>query len=571
MAFTPTARNLGLALGAAAALMAPVEAQLYNKTIMTTLGPVQGYQYFTNQTELEYYFGVSESNVANFLGIPFAASTAYQNRWKAPQPKEPWNETLVADAWGAACPSAGVAGYSEDCLNLNVWTSANTSTDKLPVIVWNQGSDETSDDTWWYGGGMALQHDVIVVTFNRRDDAFGYLAHPDLNAEQLALVGHNSSGNWGVLDHKAALEWTRDNIAAFGGDPDRVTIMGQSFGSSQIYHAINSALFSGLFIGGISESGIHYPTNPWISGLATSYVNMSRAIEHGVNYTTNHNATTIAELRSESVSVEDLLVGSQDRVGQADEWWVTAVNTGYPLIFKPVLDGYVLPEKYIESLLVGPANDVPLITGGVHDENGASPTNNFSAAFINEVQALQFGNLSEEFWALYPVGDTNAEATAQFNLATLDLGSISQWLFATTRVTKSNATAPIWTYLFNHAPPNQDQGAFHQSEIMYVLNALYANDATYGFTEFDYYVQSMVSAYWANFAKTGNPNEGGSYVNATASLPYWAPNTADTDHLFLIGNAYENTSLIGNTTLGSATAASKASVLSQYYAQQSAY
>lgn len=479
---------------------------------------------------------------------------------------------MVADSWGAPCPSSGVANYSEDCLNLNVWTSANSSTDKLPVIVWNQGSDETSNNPWWYGGGMALEHDIIVVTFNRRDDAFGYLAHPDLNAEQLALNGHNASGNWGVLDHKAALEWVQTNIASFGGDPDRVTIMGQSFGSSQVYHAVNSALFKGLFVGGISESGIHYPTNPWVSALATSYVNMSRALQHGVNYTTNHNATTIAELRSESVSVDDLLVGSQDRVGGDDEWWVTAVWTSYPLIFKPVLDGYVLPEKYIEQMLSGPANDVPLITGGTHDENGASPTNSFTAAYVNEIMALKFGNLSEEYFELYPTGNTTTSASAAFNLATLDLGSVSQWMYATNWVTKSNATAPIWTYLWNHAPPGQSAGAFHQSEIMYVLNALYANNADYPFTDYDFYVQSMVSAYWANFVKTGNPNFGDSYKNETASLPYWAPNNADTYHLFNIGDSFANISLTGNASQEStATSDAKVTLLQQYYAQESPY
>lgn len=479
---------------------------------------------------------------------------------------------MIADSWGAPCPSSSAANYSEDCLNLNVWTSANSSTDKLPVIVWNQGSDEPSNNPSYYGGGMALEHDIIVVTFNRRDDAFGYLAHPDLNAEQLALNGHNASGNWGVLDHKAALEWVQTNIANFGGDPDRVTIMGQSFGSSQVYHAVNSALFKGLFIGGIAESGIHYPTNPWISALATSYVNMSRALEHGINYTTNHNATSIAELRSESVSVDDLLVGSQDRVNGEDEWWVTAVWTGYPLIFKPVLDGYVLPEKYMEQLLSGPANDVPLITGGTHDENGASPTNNFTAAYVNEIMSLTFGNLSEQYFNLYPTGNTSTSATAAFNLATLDLGSVSQWMYATDWVTKSNATAPIWTYLWDHAPPGQSMGAFHQSEIMYVLNALYAVSDELPFTEYDFYIQSVVSAYWANFVKTGNPNFGDSYKNDTASLPYWAPNNADTYHMFNIGNSFANISLAGNASQQStATSDAKITLLQQYYAQQSPY
>ncbi|KAL2284213.1 hypothetical protein FJTKL_09180 [Diaporthe vaccinii] len=486
--------NLGLVLGAAA-ITARLEAVLYDKVIKTSLGPVQGYQYFTNQTELETYFGVSSSNVANFLGIPFAVSTAYQSRWKAPQPREPWNETLVADTWGAPCPSRGVAGYSEDCLNLNVWTSANSSTDKLPVIAWNQGSDETSDNAWWCGGRMALQHDIIVVTFNRRDDAFGFLAHPNLNAESLAENGHNSSGNWGILDHKAALEWAQSNIANFGGDQDRVTIVGQSFGSSQVYHAVNSALFSLV---------------PFLS-------------------------------------------------------LVTAISAGYPLIFKPVLDDYVLPEKYMDQLRQGPANDVPLITGGNNDENSASPTNSYEASYVDEVCALKWANLSSQYFNLYPTGNTTTSANAAWNLATLDLGTVSQWMYATDRVVRSNATAPMWTCLWDHAPPGQEQGAFHQSEIMYVLNALYANSDTYPFVDDDFYIQSMVSAYWANFVKTCNPNYGDSYGSSSnASLPYWAPNTAETRTMFNIGDSFRNISLAGNDTIGSATADAKVSLIQQY-------
>lgn len=534
-------RNLGLALGLGSALVAPSHAVMYDQTIQTTYGPVQGFQYFTNQTELETLFGVSESNVAAFLGVPFAASTAYQNRWKAPQPREPWNETLIADSFGTPCPSPSTEGAGEDCLNLNIWTSANSSSDKLPVIVWNQGSDETSNNTWWYGGGMAQQHDVILVSFNRRDDAFGYLAHPDLNAESLAENGHNSSGNYGVLDHRAALQWVQKNIANFGGDPDRVTIMGQSFGSSQVYHAVNSALFSGLFVGAISQSGIHYPYVPWIAGLATSYVNMSRALVHGENYTTNHNCSTIACMRE--LPLESLYEGDQDRVGSDDISWVTALNTNYPLIFKPVLDNYVLPEKYIEQLLSGPANDVPLVTGGTKDENGASPTNTYTIDEVNYWQAVKFGNLSDDYFSLYPTGNTSALANQAWNAQTRDEGLVSQWAYARDWVTVSNATSPIWTYYWDHAPPGQDQGAFHQSEIMYVLNALYANGATYPFTDYDYYVQSVISAYWANFAKTGNPNTGDSYQNATAELPYWAPQDGTTRVVMRLGDAFENRTL----------------------------
>lgn len=155
MSDTPSARQLGLALLAIAA--APVQAQLYDKTIQTTLGPVKGFKYFDTETT-EKYWNVSSDTVAAFLGIPYAADTGYENRWKPPQPRDPWNTTFLADEFGAPCPSSASSGYSEDCLSLNIWTSANSSSDKLPVLVWNQGSEETSNVTWWYGGGMACEY-----------------------------------------------------------------------------------------------------------------------------------------------------------------------------------------------------------------------------------------------------------------------------------------------------------------------------------------------------------------------------------------------------------------------------
>lgn len=165
------ASHLLKSLASLAVTAAFAQAQLWDQTIQTNYGPVQGFKYF-NESTLEKYFGVSESNVTAFLGIPFAADTGYQNRWKPPQPREPWNETLKATDFGPACPSNYASNISEDCLSLNLWTNAASADAKLPVMVWNQGSDETSNDAWWYGGGMALK-DVILITFNRRDDAFG--------------------------------------------------------------------------------------------------------------------------------------------------------------------------------------------------------------------------------------------------------------------------------------------------------------------------------------------------------------------------------------------------------------
>ncbi|PWY93100.1 carboxylesterase [Aspergillus sclerotioniger CBS 115572] len=529
----PSVLSKGLASVALGAAVA--QAQLWDQVIQTSYGPVKGYKYFTNETALEKYFGTSESNVTAFLGIPFAADTGYQNRWKAPQPREPWNETLNATSFGPACPSNYATEISEDCLSLNIWTNAGSADAKLPVMVWNQGSDETSDDAWWYGGGMAMK-DVILISFNRRDDAFGYLATPELNAEGLATTGHNTSGNYGVLDQLEVLKWVQKNIANFGGDPDRVTVAGQSFGSSQVYHAVNSPLFTGYFHGAISESGIRYPYDPLLAGLATSYVNMSTAITHSEAYIAEHNVSTIAEMRE--LSMEDLLVGSQDRVNGTWIWWVTALSAGYPLIFKPVLDDYVLPSTYLETLQNGPANDVPVITGNTKDESGASTTTDYTVHEYLNYTSLKYGDLFDRYIKLYPVNDNATTGDRSWNAAARDASLVGSWAYATDWY--KAAESPFFTYYWTHAPPGQSAGAFHQSEIMYALNALYANADTYPFTEVDYEIGEKMSAYWANFAKTLNPNLGDSYTGK-GSLPRWTPNSPNgTQVVMELGNYFGN-------------------------------
>ncbi|CCD45246.1 similar to prolyl oligopeptidase [Botrytis cinerea T4] len=525
---------------ASSALLAatPTNAQLYNKTIQTTLGPVQGYKYFTPNIS-EEYFGVSSSNVAAFLGIPYAADTGYENRWKPAQPREPWNETLQATSFGPACPTSSATGYvSEDCLSLNIWTNANSSSDKLPVLLWNQGSEEESDNSWWYGGGMA-----------------SYLATPELNAEGLASTGYNTSGNYGILDQLEVLKWIQNNIANFGGDPDSVTIAGQSFGSSQVYHAINSPLFTGYFHRGISQSGIRYPYDTLLAGLATSYVTMERALSFGVNYTASQNVSTLAELRK--LPLSDIIQGSTDR--DSSVWYITALLCNDPLIFKPVLDGYVLPMKYLDQLIAGPANDVPLITGNTKDESGASTSLTlYNLTEYKEYNTLRWGNLSDTYFKLYPADGNVTLANMAWNAAQRDVSLVSSWAYANKWI--ESATSPIYTYYWDHAPPGQDQGAFHQSEIMYALNALYANTDKYPFTDEDYYIGELMTGYWVNFIRTGDPNTGGAYTNGT--LAHWYPNDGTSNYVMELGDGW------GNHTV-SPTA--NVDLIMSYFGQQTPY
>lgn len=541
----------GTTLLTLAAAFSSCHAQLYNKTIFTESGPVQGIKYF-NQTTLEHSFNISDSNVAAFLGIPYAADTGYQNRWKPAKPRDPWNETLVADSFGLPCPSSGLSEMSEDCLSVNIWTGANTTNDKLPVMVWNQGSDETSNSWLYYGGGLAMKG-VVVVTFNRRDDVYGYLAHPELNVESLKENGHNSSGNYGVLDHKFLLEWVQRNIAYFGGDPNRVTIAGQSFGSAQVYHAVNSKLFSGLFHGAIAQSGLRDPYDTLLAALATSYVPMEKALATGVNYTRAHNVTSITELRK--LSTKDILQGSSDRDNSL--WWVTALSTQDPLIFKPALDGYVLPEKYINTLRHGPPNDVPVITGNTKDESGASTTINYTIAEYKRVCTLKYGALAEEYFKLYP-GNSTSQADRSWNAAARDTSLITSWSFANRWL--RTASSPIYTYYWDHAPPGQSGGAHHESEVGYIMRSLFAGADQYPWTWYDYYLGEVVSSYWANFVKTGNPNKGGSYEKG--DLVHWAPNDGKNQTVFRVGQGFGDQPI---------AAPEQVRLIMKYFSQQTPY
>ena len=193
-----------------------------------------------------------DDGVTVFRGIPFAAPPVGDLRWKAPQPPTPWKGVRAADTFGAVCMQRGRQLMSEDCLYLNVWTKADPEQDTLPVMVWIHGGG------WTFGASSSANYDgvgfaekgVVLVSVNYRMNAFGFMAHPELSAESKRGV----SGNYGILDHIAALEWVRDNIAGFGGDPDNVTIFGESAGGASIYALLATPLAKGLFHRAISES-----------------------------------------------------------------------------------------------------------------------------------------------------------------------------------------------------------------------------------------------------------------------------------------------------------------------------
>ncbi|GAQ40591.1 hypothetical protein AtubIFM55763_007417 [Aspergillus tubingensis] len=482
-------------------------AALWNTVIPTEYGAVRGFPAF-NTTDIA---------VTAWKGVPYAADTGGENRFRPPQPRPRWNGTLDAKDFGYACPdSQQTYTVDEDCLSVNIWTNANSTDAGLPVFMWIYGGECTSAQPLFDGGGLA-QKDVVVVTINYRAGAFAWLAHPELAEESPEGV----SGNYGLLDQIQALKWVHRNIANFGGDPKRITVAGQSGGSAGVYHLVNSPLTKGLIHGAIAESGVRYPYDSLIAGLATSYRTMDDALDIGINYTLSHNVTTIAELRK--LPMEELL----DPRDFETINWITTLDTGSPPKFRPTLDGWAFPATYLELLKSGAANDVPFITGNNKDESGASTTTDYTLAEYNYYSSFKYANLSSRFFELYPASNAT-QADMAWNAAARDTSRVSSYLFANEWAKAYDS--PFYTYYWDHAPPGQSQGAYHMSEINYVFNNLYGTDLPW--TKADWLIADIMSSYWANFVKTGNPNNGSSWTGP-GELVHWPANQHENDTMHL--------------------------------------
>lgn len=524
-----------------------VQAALYDQVIETKYGPVQGIPAFSSEpiTNISNW-----ADITVWKGIPFAADTSGANRWRPPQKHAAWNTTLQASAFGDVCPQGASFGggptkrqttsdtnttTSEDCLNLNIWTSANSTDEKRPVLVWSYPAGGSAAQPLFDGGGMAAKG-IVFVNYNRRDGPMGWLAHPQLNEEMSQEVGRNVSGNWGMLDEFAALQWVYDNIAAFGGDPERITVAGQSAGSAATYHMVNSPLTAGLIKGAIVESGIRYPRDPLCSSLAENYRNMSTALAAGASMMANLNATSIDQLRQLPL----------DTLNSASGSWGA------------VLDYWAVPDTYWNTMRDGPANDVPLITGNTKDESGAElPINITVAEYVADLQE-QYGDdeLAQRFLALYPAANAS-QAGMSFNAHYRDTSLVSSWLYAN-GWDASPTKNPIYTYYWDHAPPGQDRGAYHMSEIAYALDNLYGTDLPWEDEDFE--IARNISVYWANFVKTQDPNGDGDA--GEGELVRWEANSPSKNVTMRLGDGW------GEWPLASPA---QIELLEEFFATQHAY
>jgi para-nitrobenzyl esterase len=450
--------------------------------------------------------GVRDHGADAFLDIPFAAPPTGDLRWKPPAPPLPWKGVRDASHFGPSCmqvqPYPGgpwsaeffiPPPYSEDCLSLNVWTAGGAGKAVLLFIPgggFNQGGGAISI----YNGAAMARAGIVAVTMNYRLTAAGFLAHPELTAQS----PHHASGNEALLDMVAALQWIRDNIALFGGDPAKVTVMGQSAGAAAIGELLYSPLAKGLFRGAIIDSGV---------SLSAPLPDLAAGEKTGLAWAAAHDAATPDQMRALPATA---MLPAKDS----------------PLHFGSIIDGYVLPGPI--HVAGPPVIDVPILTGWNGGEGAAPPggtlTTPVSRAEFEALGNKFLGSEAQDLLALYPSGP---DASVAMHMGGHDMVMMSgaRWAAARAR----NTHAPLYYYDFEHVMPGYtaaNYGSFHSSELPYVFGTL---DALAGrvWTPKDRDVSAILQGYWINFIKTGDPNGG--------ALPAWTAFDPAQDNVMALG------------------------------------
>jgi para-nitrobenzyl esterase len=445
------------------------------------------------KTDAGYVSGINQSGIRVYLGIPFAAPPVGDLRWNPPAPVRPWDGVKAATAYGATCPQAqkgsvpGVAALnmSEDCLYLNIWTPATNASDKLPVMVFFYGGGFTGVEGSMpmYNGTTLAEKGVIVVTTNYRLGALGFFAHPDLDRESL----HNASGNYGILDQQAALKWVQGNIGAFGGDPSRVTLFGQSAGAESIYIHLVSPESKGLFSQAIVESGPF-----WAHGAIINATHPKEYAEQfGEQYARSLGCSgpeAIACMRN--VSPAALINATPS---SPSEFLST-----HTVMFEPNVDGGVLPDTLDNLYLTHQEAAVPLMVGNnANDGTTLSADANMSVAEYQAFLASRFGSDAGAVFARYPA---NSTAEVQLQLAQImeNMDFIDSVKFSAGSA--SDISPDTYMYRYSYIIPGQPEGAFHGSELMLLFSV--------PGVPVDPAVAGNVVDLWTRFAKTGDPNGG---------------------------------------------------------------
>jgi para-nitrobenzyl esterase len=446
-----------------------------------------------------------------FKGLPYAAPPIGNLRWRAPLPVVPWKGVRPADSFGANCPQIAMrknslfyAGEqhsdktSEDCLFLNVWTAAGSPKERRPVLLWiHDGGYMYGDGSKpVYNGEVLSKKGLVVVTFNYRLSVLAALAHPELSQES----EHRVSGNYGMLDMIAAIQWTRRNIAAFGGDPDRISIYGESVGSRAVTALSVSPLVKGDIRGVIAGDTLY-------SSAYAPIVSLAEAEHLGVGFVKTVGAKSISELRD--IPPDDLIADYMKYQTQGGKW------------VEFIVDDWVLLEDAVSAEKDGTESKIPILTGTTANLVDSL----FSPISLNkylEVSRKSYGPLADRFLSLYPPGDSDATATAADFSSMADKATFMhhQWAQAHTRsgnrayVYYFTAPVPIppgAELNFFNTPLPKKIGAYHTGEIAYAFDSLAKLNPPW--TPADYRLADIMSSYWVNFVSTGDPNGPG--------LPKW--------------------------------------------------
>lgn len=448
--------------------------------------------------------GVIAGDVAAFKGIPYAAPPVGEFRWRPPQPVKPWKEVRDASKDCADCPQRAWPGstaiQSEDCLFLNVWAPANaTNKSKLPVMVWIHGGGFTGGSGSGPGstGDAFAKQGVILTTINYRLGRLGHFAFPALSKEH----PEEFKGSYAYMDQIAALKWIRENIAAFGGDPNNITIFGFSAGGVSVHSLLTIPAAKGLFHKAIGESSggrdgvltgrpINKENADPLYTVSAETIGINFARKYKIEST---DAAALAKLRA--LSAEEIVDGGQETDGQ----------DGPRIYSGPILDGKLVVETAESAYKVGRQLNIPLIIGNCSAEIGGPFVSNASS---KEALFASFGELEAEAKAAFdPYGNKQFdEVITMFN---------TDWVWGEPARFTARAfvakRAPAYIYQFGYVPPAMREraryGAGHGSEVSFVFNTLNARWGNPGeATPEEKALARIMNTYWANFAKTGNPN-----------------------------------------------------------------
>jgi para-nitrobenzyl esterase len=454
--------------------------------------------------------GVVEGEIASFKGIPFAAPPVGGLRWKSPQPVNPWSGIKKAESFAPGCMQdrglASVMGvplnFSEDCLYLNVWSSAKNPGEKLPVMVWIYGGGFAGGATNVpvYDGTKLAQKGVVIVSPAYRVGAFGFLAHPELSLES-----GKGSGTYGLQDMIAALRWVKDNVARFGGDPSRVTIFGESAGGIAVSMLAASPPAKGLFHRAISQSGGSFAPPRTGTEAGQNVPTLAAAESTGKSFIESVGAGSINEARSLGAEQIQKAVGPMGGIGR---FWAVA-------------DGHVVPGDQYERYQAGQFNDTPVLIGTNSDEGAMFVRGPITAAGFEPQIRAGFGRQADDILKAYP-HSTDKEAFKSTKDIFRDTAfAWHTWVWAQLQSQKGKGKS--YVYYFDHRTAKTPDGADHASELPFVFRNLGPRAETPPARE--QAISDLMSSYWVNFAKTGDPNGAG--------LPSWpAFNTKDQRAMF---------------------------------------